>query len=141
MKLSTSKRGGNPCPTAQLADQLTRTARLTAEGRGPCEKSSATINHGIDPGPMAKNTINNIIAAMLTYLSQSTCDCRTNVTVITIVNTNMPPSPSRCKNRRPRFSIRGIETRVITTMIRPINGVAYSAFKISRPIRFLLISI
>ena len=51
----TSNKGGNPCPTTTFADQLTSTAKLTAAGLGPCENNSATIIHGIEPGPIAKN--------------------------------------------------------------------------------------
>lgn len=47
---------GKPMPTTKLAIQLTSTAIAMALGRGPCEKSSAVIIHGMDPGPTAKNT-------------------------------------------------------------------------------------
>lgn len=49
---------GNPIPTTKLALQFTNTAIAMALGRGPCEKSSAVIIHGMDPGPTAKNTTN-----------------------------------------------------------------------------------
>ena len=42
--------GGNAWPTIKLEAQLTRTARLTAAGLGPCENNSDTISHGMDPG-------------------------------------------------------------------------------------------
>lgn len=45
-------------PTTKLAIQLTNTAMAIALGRGPCEKSSAVIIQGIEPGPTAKNTTN-----------------------------------------------------------------------------------
>ena len=40
----------------KLAIQLTKTAIAMALGRGPCEKSSAVISQGMEPGPTAKNT-------------------------------------------------------------------------------------
>lgn len=43
-------------PTTKLANQLTSTAIAIALGRGPCENNSAVIIHGIEPGPVAKNT-------------------------------------------------------------------------------------
>lgn len=43
-------------PTAKFAIQLTSTAIAIAVGRGPWEKSSAVIIHGMEPGPTAKNT-------------------------------------------------------------------------------------
>ena len=43
-------------PTKKLALQLTSTATLIAAGRGPCEKSSAVIIQGMEPGPTAKKT-------------------------------------------------------------------------------------
>lgn len=49
---------GNPMPTTKFAIQLTSTAIAIALGRGPWEKSSAVIIHGIEPGPTAKNTTN-----------------------------------------------------------------------------------
>lgn len=47
---------GKPIPTMKLAIQLTNTAIAIALGRGPCEKSSAVISQGMEPGPTAKNT-------------------------------------------------------------------------------------
>lgn len=47
---------GNPIPTTKFAIQLTKTAIAIAVGRGPCEKSSAVIIHGMEPGPTAKKT-------------------------------------------------------------------------------------
>jgi len=47
---------GKPIPTRKLAVQLISTAMDMAAGRGPWEKSSAVIIHGIEPGPTAKNT-------------------------------------------------------------------------------------
>lgn len=45
---------GKPNPTRKLAVQLEHPATATAAGRGPCEKSSATMNHGMGPGPISK---------------------------------------------------------------------------------------
>ena len=47
---------GNPMATIKLAHQLINTATDMAAGLGPCEKSSAVIIQGIEPGPTAKKT-------------------------------------------------------------------------------------
>jgi hypothetical protein len=56
--------------------------------------------------------------------------CKTKETVIKILNTNIPPNPIKCKLLLPTFSINGIETRVITTIVPPIKGVAFSTLLI-----------
>lgn len=45
---------GKPSPTRKLAVQLEKPETAIAAGRGPWEKSSATMNHGIGPGPISK---------------------------------------------------------------------------------------
>lgn len=62
---------GKPIPTKKLAIQLINTAIDIAAGRGPCEKSSAVIIHGIDPGPTAKKTTNDSVDMTDKYDIQS----------------------------------------------------------------------
>lgn len=45
---------GKPRPTRKLAVQLEKPETAMAAGRGPWEKSSATMNHGMGPGPISK---------------------------------------------------------------------------------------
>ncbi len=45
---------GKPSPTRKLAVQLEKPEMAMAAGRGPWEKSSATINQGMGPGPISK---------------------------------------------------------------------------------------
>jgi hypothetical protein len=66
---------GNPIPTTKFADQLTKTAIAIAVGRGPCEKSSAVIIQGIDPGPTAKNTTKANVETTDKYDIQSIISC------------------------------------------------------------------
>lgn len=54
-------------PTMKLAVQLVKPATAMAEGRGPCEKSSATMNHGMGPGPISKNATKAKMDTMLKY--------------------------------------------------------------------------
>lgn len=54
-------------PTIKLAVQLVKPATAMAEGRGPCENNSATMNHGMGPGPISKNATKAKIATMLKY--------------------------------------------------------------------------
>lgn len=65
----------NPMPTRKLAIQLTKTAIDMAAGRGPCEKSSAVIIQGIEPGPTAKNTTNPNVETTDRYDIQSIISC------------------------------------------------------------------
>ena len=62
-------------PTRKLAIQLTRTAIDMAAGLGPCEKSSAVIIQGIEPGPTAKNTTNPNVETTDRYDIQSIISC------------------------------------------------------------------
>lgn len=43
---------------------------------------------------------------------------------------NIPARPTKCKRRLPAFSINGKEMSVITTIVRPIRGVAFSTLLI-----------
>ena len=52
-------------PTKKLASQLMGTAKLTANVRALGRNNSFTKNHGMEPGPMAKNTTNMTTKAML----------------------------------------------------------------------------
>ena len=52
-----------------LAVQLTRVAKLIAYGLEAWSNSSAVINHGIDPGPMANDTMKRTKAMILMYLA------------------------------------------------------------------------
>lgn len=45
---------GKPRPTRKLAVQLEKPETAMAAGRGPWEKSSATMNQGMGPGPISK---------------------------------------------------------------------------------------
>lgn len=45
---------GNVSPTRKLAVQLEKPDTAMAAGRGPWEKSSATMNQGMGPGPISK---------------------------------------------------------------------------------------
>lgn len=45
---------GKVSPTRKLAVQLEKPEMAMAAGRGPWEKSSATMNQGIGPGPISK---------------------------------------------------------------------------------------
>lgn len=56
-----------PIPTMKLAVQLEKPATAMAEGLGPCENNSATMNHGMGPGPISKNATKAKIATMVTY--------------------------------------------------------------------------
>ncbi len=49
----------------KLHVQLQHPANAMAAGRGPWLKISATMNHGIGPGPISKNDTNRNMAAML----------------------------------------------------------------------------
>lgn len=51
----------------KLAVQLDKPARAMAEGLGPCENSSATMNHGMGPGPISKKATKEKMATMLKY--------------------------------------------------------------------------
>lgn len=66
---------GNPIPTTKFAIQLTNTAIDMAAGRGPCEKSSAVIIHGMDPGPTAKNFTKHNVETTDKYDIQSIISC------------------------------------------------------------------
>lgn len=57
---------GKLMPTRKLAVQLEHPATAMAAGRGPWEKSSATINQGIGPGPISNIATKAKMAAMLT---------------------------------------------------------------------------
>lgn len=56
-----------PIPTMKLAVQLDKPARAMAEGLGPCENSSATMNQGMGPGPISKKATKAKMATMLKY--------------------------------------------------------------------------
>lgn len=45
---------GKPSPTRKFAVQLEKPETAMAAGRGPWEKSSATMNQGMGPGPISK---------------------------------------------------------------------------------------
>lgn len=47
-----------------------------AEGLGPCENNSATMNQGMGPGPISKNATKAKIATMLKYDIQLTLFCK-----------------------------------------------------------------
>ncbi|KAF3834165.1 hypothetical protein F7725_025369 [Dissostichus mawsoni] len=64
-KVKMKKRMRKPLiPTRKLAVQLQQPATAMAAGRGPWENSSATMNHGIGPGPSSKNATNIMTATM-----------------------------------------------------------------------------
>lgn len=50
----------------KLQNQLLKAARARAVGRGPWLKNSATMNHGIGPGPISKKLTKRNMAVMLT---------------------------------------------------------------------------
>lgn len=52
-------------PMRKLAVQLEQPATAMAAGLGPCEKSSATKNQGIGPGPTSKKPTKPKMAIML----------------------------------------------------------------------------
>lgn len=54
-------------PTMKLAVQLEKPATAMAEGLGPCENNSATMNQGMGPGPISKNATKAKMATMLKY--------------------------------------------------------------------------
>lgn len=54
MKLHLTLSFGKPSPTKKLEVQLENPATAVAAGRGPCSKSSVTMNHGMGPGPISK---------------------------------------------------------------------------------------
>lgn len=58
---------GKHIPTIKLAVQLVKPATAMAEGLGPCENNSATMNQGMGPGPISKNATKAKMATMLTY--------------------------------------------------------------------------
>lgn len=51
----------------KLAVQLVKPATAMADGLGPCENSSATMNQGIGPGPISKKATKAKMATMLKY--------------------------------------------------------------------------
>lgn len=51
----------------KLAVQLVKPATAIAEGLGPCENNSATMNQGMGPGPISKNATKAKMATMLKY--------------------------------------------------------------------------
>lgn len=55
---------GKLIPTRKLAVQLQHPATAMAAGRGPWEKSSATMNHGMGPGP-SSNIATKIMTALM----------------------------------------------------------------------------
>lgn len=57
---------GKLIPTRKFAVQLQQPATAMAAGRGPWENSSATMNHGIGPGPNSNIATKNMIAMMAT---------------------------------------------------------------------------
>lgn len=56
-----------PIPTMKLAVQLDKPATAMAEGLGPCENNSATMNQGMGPGPISKNATKEKMATMHKY--------------------------------------------------------------------------
>lgn len=52
-------------PMMKLLVQLQKPASAMAAGRGPWLNSSATMNHGIGPGPISKKLTNRNMAIML----------------------------------------------------------------------------
>lgn len=60
---------GNSSPTRKLAVQLEHPATAMAAGRGPWANNSATMNHGIGPGPISKLATNPNTAAMAKMLT------------------------------------------------------------------------
>lgn len=56
-----------PIPTMKLAVQLDKPAIAMAEGLGPCENNSATMNQGMGPGPISKNATKEKMATMHKY--------------------------------------------------------------------------
>lgn len=54
-----------PMPIMKLAVQLEQPATAMAAGLGPCEKSSATKNQGMGPGPTSKKATKPKMASML----------------------------------------------------------------------------
>lgn len=54
-------------PTIKLAVQLVKPATAMADGLGPCENSSATMNQGMGPGPISKKATKAKMATMLKY--------------------------------------------------------------------------
>lgn len=52
-------------PTMKFEVQLEKPATAMAAGRGPWLKSSATINHGMGPGPTSKKATKPKMATML----------------------------------------------------------------------------
>lgn len=57
---------GKLIPTRKLAVQLQQPAKAMAAGRGPWENSSATMNHGIGPGPSSNIATKSMTAKMAT---------------------------------------------------------------------------
>lgn len=64
---------GKPIPTMKLAVQLEKPATAMAEGLGPCENNSATMNQGMGPGPISKNATKAKMATMLKYDIHLSC--------------------------------------------------------------------
>lgn len=115
-------------PTIKLAVQLVKPATAIAEGRGPWENNSATMNHGMGPGPISKNATKAKMATMLRYDIHLSWSCQSRrarlVTVILnlLVNATkrstsravaiviktadpaIPSSPVKCRDLRPARS-------------------------------------
>lgn len=60
---------GKSNPTRKLAVQLQHPATAAAAGRGPWANNSATMNHGIGPGPISKLATNPNTARMARILT------------------------------------------------------------------------
>ena len=66
---------GKTSPDMKLQSQFTTVAILMAYGRAAWSNSSAVINQGIEPGPIANEMINNTRDTILRYLAQLCVSC------------------------------------------------------------------
>ena len=69
----------------KFAAQLVATAMEVARGLAPWVKSSVTRNQGMEPGPVANITTNNITSNTERYLSHSAYSCGERIRKRTLI--------------------------------------------------------
>ncbi|KAG7271737.1 hypothetical protein CRUP_008419, partial [Coryphaenoides rupestris] len=91
----------SPPPAPRKPEEIwsKKPATAKAEGRGPWENSSATMNQGMGPGPISKKATKEKMAAMLTGLTS-----KERAMVISTAETAIPSRPIMCSDLRPARS-------------------------------------
>ena len=99
---------GKVMATMKLHNQLMKPASDMAGGRGPCLKSSAVMNCGMEPRPIENPITTAIIQMQQAYDRKCTVSCNTSDTVMMTSAKIMTAIPYNNNGRRPLFSINGI---------------------------------